>query len=184
MIRNIIFSFSFRVRDYDICHFQLSALSLVTRKFRQLVYTNSRKRFFLFVGHSGEKRNRKKGDAICASPAYFFCLFLLCRIEKENIPSGEGMMHRFQSTTHTSCCSLVCITRHPVICVTFSLVVSPTWKAAAGGDDRLVEKYHTVRGTEKINPPVRYRNQITAWMPKDDENGRCVGSKRNLLIVI
>lgn len=60
MIRNIIFSFSFRVRDYDICHFQLSALSLVTRKFRQLVYTNSRKRFFLFVGHSGEKRNRKK----------------------------------------------------------------------------------------------------------------------------
>lgn len=59
-IRNIIFSFSFRVRDCDICHFQLSALSLVTRKFRQLVYTNSRKRFFLFVGHSGEKKEQKK----------------------------------------------------------------------------------------------------------------------------
>ena len=31
----------------------------------------------------------------------------------------------------------------------------------AGGDDGMVEKYHTVRGTEKLNP-IRYRNQITA----------------------
>jgi hypothetical protein len=44
---------------------------------------------------------------------------------------------------------------------------------------------HGERNREnKPPPPVRYRNQITAWMPRDDENGRCVGSKRNLLSII